>query len=115
MDLAPSMLPDPERPLRPREPRISAITRRGDGGDHAAGHRLDLHDARFGDLIQMRSIERRARVRRDVDRADHLAALGVEGDQPVAGGEPDALTIEGDAAHIGHVREWPVLANDLGR
>src|SRR5262249_34000422 len=42
MDLPRPILPDPERPFGPGEPRVGAAARRRDGGEHAAGFRVDL-------------------------------------------------------------------------
>src|SRR5258705_13880633 len=42
MDLPVPMLSHPERPFRPREPRVAAATGRRNRGEHAAGLRIDL-------------------------------------------------------------------------
>jgi hypothetical protein len=49
MDLSISILPDPERPFGPREPRVAAAGRR-DRSEHTAGLRVDLLDATLGEL-----------------------------------------------------------------
>src|SRR5262245_15339398 len=53
MDLPAAMLPHPERPFGPRQPRIAAAAGRRDRGEHAAGLRIDLLDAVLGDLKQV--------------------------------------------------------------
>src|SRR5262249_934792 len=53
MDLPVPILPDPERPFGPREPRVTAAARRRDRGEHAAGLRIDLLDAMSDDLKQV--------------------------------------------------------------
>src|SRR5262245_54529891 len=45
IDLPVPVLPDPERPLGPREPRVTAAARRRHRGEHAASLRVDLLDA----------------------------------------------------------------------
>src|SRR5262249_20389491 len=68
VDFPGAVLPDPERPLRPREPGIRAAAGRRDRGDHSAGLRIDLLDAILGDLKQIPAVECRAGMRGDVDR-----------------------------------------------
>ncbi len=50
MDLAISILPDPERAFGPGEPRIATSAGRRDRGEYAAGLRIDLLDAILGKL-----------------------------------------------------------------
>src|SRR5262245_61684138 len=45
VDLPAAMLPHPERPFGPGEPRVTAAAGRWDGGEHTAGVRIDLLDA----------------------------------------------------------------------
>ena len=52
MDLPVPILPDPERPFGPREPRVTAAGRRN-RREHTAGLGIDLLDAIFGDLKQV--------------------------------------------------------------
>ena len=94
MDLALAVLPDPERAFGPGEAGVAAAAGRRDGGEHAAGLRIDLLDAILGDLEQVLAVEGGAGMRGDVDRAQRLAARGIEGVQPVAGGEPDLLAVD---------------------
>ena len=49
----------------------------------------------LGDLEQVPAVERRAGVRRHLDRAHHLAARGIERVEPVARREPDLLAVDG--------------------
>ena len=44
MDFPVAILPHPERPFSPREPRVTAATRCRDRGEHTAGVRIDLLD-----------------------------------------------------------------------
>ena len=69
MDLPVPILPDPERPFGPREPRVTAAAGRRDRGEHTAGLRIDLLDAILGELKQVLAVERRACMRGDIDRA----------------------------------------------
>src|SRR5216684_3851123 len=57
MDLPAPMLPHPERPFGPREPRVTAAARRWDRREYTAGLRIDLLDAILGDLIEVLPIE----------------------------------------------------------
>jgi len=57
MDLPASVLPHPERPFRPCEPRVTAATRRRDRREHTACRRIDLLNAILGDLIQVLAVE----------------------------------------------------------
>jgi hypothetical protein len=65
MDLAVAILPDPEGAFGPGESRIAAHARRRDGGEHAAGLRIDLLDAVLGKLEQVPAVEGRSRMRGD--------------------------------------------------
>ena len=57
MDPPPSVLPHPERPFRPREPRVTAAAGRRDRREHTACLRIDLLDAILGDLKQVLAVE----------------------------------------------------------
>ena len=72
MDLPVPILPDPERPFGPGEPRVAAAAGRRDRGEHAAGVRIDLLDAILGDLKQVLAVEGRSGMRGDIDRAQRL-------------------------------------------
>jgi hypothetical protein len=69
MDLPVPILADPERPFRPREPRVTAAAVRRDRGEHTAGLRIDLLDAILGQLKQVLAVEGRSGMRGDIDRA----------------------------------------------
>src|SRR6202048_871273 len=99
MNLPFPILSHPERPLGPREPRVTAATRRGDRGEHAAGLRIDLLDAILGQLKQVLAVEGRPCMRGDIDRAQRLPALRIEGGQLVSGSKPDVLTVIRDSMH----------------
>ena len=70
---------------------------RRDRRHYLAGGGIDLVDARFGDLVEVRAVEGGAGVGGALERARELAALGIEGDQPGTGGGPDAAAVVGDA------------------
>ena len=61
----------------------------------------------------MLTVERGAGMPGDVERAQLLAALRIEGVQPVAGREPDILAVERDAVDPFGLGEGPVFAGDL--
>ena len=109
MDLP--VLPHPERPFGPREPRDTAAGRR-DRGEHTAGLRIDLLDAIPGDLKQVLAIEGRSGMRGDSDRAQRLPARGIEGSQLVSGGKPDVLTVKRDAMHVLDTGKGAILTDD---
>src|SRR5262249_61437476 len=114
VDFPGAVLPDPERPLRPREPGIRAAAGRRDRGDHSAGLRIDLLDAILGDLKQIPAVECRAGMRGDVDRPHHLPAFGIERVERVSGSKPDALAVIRDPVYAVEARKRSIFANDLG-
>src|SRR5262249_49788417 len=114
MDFSLAILPDPERPFGPGEPRVAAAAERGNGGEHAAGRRVDLLDAILGDLKQVLAVEGRSGMRRDIDRARHRAVRRIEGVELVAGCEPDMPTVVGHPMHLVDAREGAILAEDFG-
>src|SRR5262249_35157781 len=114
MDLPVTIPADPERPLGPGEPRVAAAAGRRDRGEHSAGLRIDLLDAITGELEQVLAIEGRSCIRGDLDRAQRLPTRGIEGDQPVASGKPDVMTVIGDSMHVVRTRKGSILTDDLG-
>ena len=114
VDLARAILAHPQRALGPRHARIAAVAGGGDRGQHLAGLGIDLLDALLEELEQVRSVERRSRMRVGVDGAHDHAAFGIEGVQPVARGEPDVLAVERQAMHVAGAGEGSVFAEDLG-
>src|SRR3546814_2987196 len=110
-----TILPYPERTFGPRQSRICAAAGRRNRGEHAAAVRIDLLDAIFGELEQMLAVERRSRMRGDVDRTQCLSALRTERVQFVADGDPDMLTVIGDAAYAVDTCEGAIFADDSGR
>ena len=111
MDLAVAMLPDPERPFRPRHSGGAAVGCR-DGSDHAAGRRIDLLDAIPGDLVQVSAIEGGSRVRGDIERAHRFPARRVDRVQRVAGRDPDIGAVIADTMHMRDIRKGAVFADD---
>src|ERR1039458_8188695 len=93
MDLPTPILPHPERPFGPREPRVTAAARRRDRGEHPTGIRIDLLDAILGQPIQM---------------------LAVEGRSCIRGGKAGVLDVVRDASHAVGTRKGSVLTDDLG-
>jgi hypothetical protein len=114
MDLPIPMLPDPERPFGPREPRVTATTGRGDGRDHTPSLRINLLDAILSDLKQVLAVECRSRVRGDIDRTHSLAASRIEGVQRVSSGKPDVLTVIGDSMYVVAAWKGAIFTNDVG-
>src|SRR5262249_61219154 len=115
MDLAIPVLPDPERPFGPREPRVTAAAGHRDGGERTAALRIDLLDAISDDLKQVLAVEGRSCTRAgDVDRAQRRPARGIEGVQLVAGSKPDVATVVRDPVHVVDTRKGSILTNDLG-
>jgi hypothetical protein len=114
MDLPASVLPYPQRAFRPREPRVTATARRRDRREHTARFRIDLLDAILGDLKQVLAVEGGSRMRGDIDRADGLSTLRVEGIQLVSGRKPHMLTVKTDTVDAVGARERAILAQDFG-
>src|SRR5262245_4615216 len=114
MDLPASMLAHPERPFRPREPRVTAAAGRRDGREHTAGLQVDLVDAILGDLKQVLPVEGSSCMRRNIDRAQGLPARGIQGVELVSGRKPDVATVEGHSMHVVDPRKGSVFAQDLG-
>src|SRR4029077_9520966 len=83
MDLAITVLPDPERPLRPCEARVTAPAGCRDGGKHLPGLRINLVDALLRDLKEMPPVEGCPGMRRHGERAQCLAARRIEGAERV--------------------------------
>ena len=53
-------------------------------------------------------------MRGDIDRAQRLAALRIQGVQLVSGCKPDLLAVERDPIHALDIRKGPILADDFG-
>jgi hypothetical protein len=79
-----------------------------------AGIRIDLLDTTLGDLKQMVTVECRACICGDINRAQYLPACRIEGVQLVSGSKPDSLTIVRDAMHAVGTRKGSVLVDDFG-
>jgi hypothetical protein len=113
MDLAATVLADPERSFGPGEPRIPATAGRRDRGQHFAGLGIDLTDHGFRDLEQVSSVECRSRMRGDFDRAQNLSAFRIKGIQPVAGGEPHPPPVKTDPTHAIDSGKRAIFADDF--
>src|SRR5262249_40435397 len=109
MNLAVPILPDPERPLGPREPGVGAATGCRDRGEHMARLWIDLLDALLGDLKQMLTVEGRSCMRDDIDRLLNLSARRIEGVQLVPSRKPDAVTVIGDPMHVADTRKGSIF------
>jgi hypothetical protein len=114
MDLPVPILPHPERPFGPREPRVTAAAGRRDRGEHTAGLRIDLLDAIRGDLKEVPAVEGASGIRSDFDRAQQLPARRIEGFQRVSSGKPDIPTVERHSVHVVDARKGSILTDDLG-
>src|SRR5262249_21115437 len=110
-----AILPHPQRPLRPREPRVGAAPGRRDRGEHAAGLRVDFLNAIFGNLKQVLAVKGGPGMRGHIDRAHGIPARRIEDGEPVPGREPDVPAIEGDPVDPVDTRERSILAEDFGR
>src|SRR5262245_34956392 len=110
MDLAAAMLPHPERPFGPREPRVTAAARRRDRREHPACLQIDLLDAILGDLKQMFAVEGGSGMRGDIDRPRRLSTLRIEGVQLATGRKPDVSTIKRHAMHLVGSRKGAIFA-----
>src|SRR5258708_6511843 len=115
IDLPVPILPDPERPFGPSEPRVTAAAGCGDRGEHMAGLRIDLLDTILGDLKQVLAVEGRSCMRCDINRAQRLPVLRIEGDQSVSGSKPDLLTVIRNPIHPVGTRKGSILTEDFGR
>ena len=114
MDLPIPILPDPERPFGPREPRVTATAGRGDGGEHTASLWINLLDAILGNLKQVLAVECRSCVRGDIDRAHCLAASRIEGIQRVSSGKLDVQTVIRDSMYVVAAWKRTIFTNDFG-
>src|SRR5580704_11998636 len=93
MDLAATVLADPECPFSPGKARIPTIAGCRNRVEYLTGLGIDLPDHRLGNLVQMLSVKRRSCICRDSDRTYYFPAFGINGAQPIAGGEPDSLPV----------------------
>src|SRR5262249_29209807 len=114
VDLPAPILPHPERPFGPREPRVIAAAGGRDRGEHTARLRIDLLDAISGELKQVLAVEGRSCIRGGIDRAQRLPARGIEGVKPVSGSKPDVLTVIRDSMYVVDTRKGSILTNDFG-
>ena len=115
MDLPLLMLPHPERPFGPREPRVTTAGGSGNRGQHTAGRRIDLLDEPLGNLKQVPAVEGRSCVRGDINRAQHLSTRRIEGAQLFSGSKPDLQTVIGHPSHPVDTEKGSILANDFSR
>src|SRR4029077_403923 len=113
MDLPIPILPDPQRPSGPGQPRIAAAAGRWDGGEHMAGLWIDLMDAILGDLKEVLSVECCSCMGGDIDRALHLSARRIESVQLVSRSKPDVLAVIANSVHAVSSREGTILSDDF--
>ena len=114
MDLPVPILPDPERAFGPGEPGVAAAAGGRNGGEHAAGLRIDLLDAVLGDLKEVLAVEGGSGMGGDIDRALRLPARRIDGAQLVSGGQPDLLAIISDTVDAVDAGKGSILAEDFG-
>jgi hypothetical protein len=76
MDLALAILTDPQRALRPGQSGSRCRRRGRNRAEHLAGGGVDLLDAILGDLEQVPAVERRPRMRGDIDERAILPLAG---------------------------------------
>src|SRR5262249_28958779 len=115
MDFPVLILPHPERPFGPREPRVTAAAGPRDRGEQTAGLRIDLLDATLGDLKQVLAVEGCSCMRGDINRAQRLPARRIEGVQLVSGSKPDLLTVIRDPMHAVDTWKGSILTDDFSR
>ena len=115
MDLPVLILPHPERPFGPGEPRVITALGRRNRGEHATGLRIDLLDATLGDLKQVLAVESRSCMRGDINRAQRLPARRIQGVQRISGSKPDLLAVIRDPIDAVDSRKGPILTDDFGR
>src|SRR5262245_22045688 len=113
MDLALPIFAHPKRALGPGKSGVAAAPGRLNRGEHAPGLGIDLLNTVLGDLEQMLTVERGARMPGHIERSQLLATLRIEGIQAVAGREPDVRAVERDAVDSFGLREGPVFADDI--
>jgi hypothetical protein len=75
---------------------------------------VDLVDTCFGDLVEVRAVERSASVAGAVERATRLTAFRIESDELGAGRSPYTAAVVGHAVDALGACEWSVFADDLG-
>src|SRR5579871_6351571 len=115
MDFAAAVLPYPARAFGPGKTGIvAAPAGRRDRRHDAAGVRIDLQDAIFGDLKEVLAVRGGPGIGADRDRADYSTALGVERVQLVAAGEPHIATVKRHAMHVFDPRKGAVFAHNFG-
>src|SRR6202790_2306858 len=114
MDLPVPILPHPERPFGPREPRVTAAAGRRDRGENMAGLPIDLLDAILGELKQVLAVEGGSCMRGDIDRAQRLPARRIEGVQLFSGGKPDVLTVKRNPTHLVDTRKGSIFTENFG-
>src|SRR5258708_1674078 len=114
IDLPVPILPDPERPFGPSEPRVTAAAWRRNRGEHIAGLGIDFLDAILGELKQVLAVEGRSCMRGDSDRAQYLPARRIQSVQLVSSRKPDVLAVIRDAMHVVGTRKGSVFTDDLG-
>jgi hypothetical protein len=108
------ILPHPERPFGPGEPRVTAAAGCRDRGEHTANLYIDLLDAILGELKQVLAVKRGSCMRGDLDRAHPLPARRIEGVQFVSGGKPDVTAVKGNPMHAVDTRNRSILTEDFG-
>jgi len=76
--------------------------------------RVDFVDAILGNLEQVLTIEGGASMGGNVDRAQGLARVGVEGVDFFSAGKPYLLTVPGQAMHLVDIGKRTIFTEDFG-
>jgi hypothetical protein len=113
-DPAIAVLAHPQAALGPGQAGVTPMPGRRDRRHHPACRRVDLVDARLGDLVQVGAVEGRAGVGRLIDRPRELPAGRVDRDQLRTSCRPDLAAVVRHAADAVDTGERAVLAHDLG-
>src|SRR5215472_10928835 len=109
------ILPHPERPFGPGEPRVTAAAGRRDRGEHTAGPRIDLPNAILSELKEMPAVEGRSCMRGDIDRAHRLPARRIEGVELLSRRKPDVPTVKRNPVHVVDTQKGSIFTQDFGR
>ncbi|MNF88619.1 hypothetical protein D3C84_711170 [compost metagenome] len=109
-----AVLAHPQRAFGPGQARVVATAGGRNGGEDFASAWVDFLDAVLGDLEQVRAIECRAGMAGDIERAQQVATVGVQGVELVGGCKPHLLTVPGNAVHGIDIGKGAIFTQDFG-